>query len=396
MDPQVLGLVFGEGAVLKFAVAAVSLAAGSLIVIRKRSSLLSTLFFLVALTVAAWLLGMSLMFYSVEYQEALWWTKAAYVGVPFIASALYHLTVVVLGISQRAKILVWLGWTCSLLFAVAILGTDALISNVFRVSRLAYRPAFGWLSIPYLTFFLGLVVTSFSHCWTAYRKAAPGTTHAQRLRLFILAFAVVHLGLSVYLTSAPLYPLGYLPIFSFLVMIACAIWQHRLVDFTPSLTAELIISTMADPLIVLDAEGVVRVANPAAGRLLAHRETELIGQPLAAIDHGFLTKKQLDALMQVDGIQRNEVICPAGDEGARILSTSAAVMRDHAKHPIGLVYVMRDVTESKRTEKALEEERQQLKTMNRFMMDREGRVLELKREVNALLKELNRKAIYDV
>ena len=45
-------------------------------------------------------------------------------------------------------------------------------------------------------------------------------------------------------------------------------------------------------------------------------------------------------------------------------------------------------------EEALRKEHGALAKMNRIMMDREGRILELKHEVNELLKELNRPPRY--
>lgn len=58
--------------------------------------------------------------------------------------------------------------------------------------------------------------------------------------------------------------------------------------------------------------------------------------------------------------------------------------------------VIRYAIERKRNEAALKRERDQLQQLNKLLMGREERVLELKREVDALRKELGRDPTYHV
>ncbi|MFH1652830.1 MAG: PAS domain S-box protein [Pseudomonadota bacterium] len=59
-----------------------------------------------------------------------------------------------------------------------------------------------------------------------------------------------------------------------------------------------------------------------------------------------------------------------------------------------LMGTFRDMTERKATETRLKEEKERLEKINEVMLDREKRVLEVKREVNSLLEELGRKPKY--
>jgi PAS domain-containing protein len=61
-----------------------------------------------------------------------------------------------------------------------------------------------------------------------------------------------------------------------------------------------------------------------------------------------------------------------------------------------IMYTFRDVTELKLTEEKLKANMAKLRQMNELMMGREHRTMELKGEVNAMLKELGRKRKYTV
>src|SRR3989338_7753987 len=118
-----------------------------------------------------------------------------------IPSAIFHFTVGVLGLLQSPwRRWVRLSWLVSAFFAVAILSTDALIHAV-KHYWWGYYPLYGWLSVPYLVFFFGSMLTSFRLYWVEYRKAVPGTVTHHRIRALMVAFVAAFLGSVDYLAK---------------------------------------------------------------------------------------------------------------------------------------------------------------------------------------------------
>jgi PAS domain S-box-containing protein len=70
------------------------------------------------------------------------------------------------------------------------------------------------------------------------------------------------------------------------------------------------------------------------------------------------------------------------------------VQRTPAGAAVGIYGVSRDITEHKKAEKELQKRINELETFYRTTLGREGRVIELKKEVNGLLEQLGKKKKY--
>lgn len=130
-----------------------------------------------------------------------------------------------------------------------------------------------------------------------------------------------------------------------------------------------------DAILMMDPEGRISYWNPAAERILGYTSTEAIGQNLHALIVPSRYHESHHAAFPV--FQRNgegaavgkrldlEAIRKDGEEISVQLSLSAIHMKG-AWHAVG---VLRDVTESKRVEKALQENRRRLADIIEFLPD---------------------------
>jgi hypothetical protein len=80
--------------------------------------------------------------------------------------------------------------------------------------------------------------------------------------------------------------------------------------------------------------------------------------------------------------------------GPRHYLSTKAPYRDAAGNIIGLIGVTREITERKRAEEALRATNEELARFNRAMVGRELRMIELKKEVNALCAQASQPPRY--
>jgi len=128
-----------------------------------------------------------------------------------------------------------------------------------------------------------------------------------------------------------------------------AILKYELFTLTPATAAEGILSTMADALILVTPDNVIRVVNRAASELLGYKESELIGQSVESI----LKDTAREELNRTGSASDIETSFRLMDDGDIPISLSASLMRDENGTPQGIIYVGRDITERKQAEQKL-------------------------------------------
>lgn len=161
----------------------------------------------------------------------------------------------------------------------------------------------------------------------------------------------------------------------------------------------VLVETAKDAVVTSNQAGEVTFWNAEAERLWGYRTKEVLGKPLTVLMPERFRKSH------TDGFQRFLTTGTPHVVGKTV--ELIGLKRDGAEFPIELslgswkaettVYftaIIRDITKRKQTETALSREKEALAQMNQAMMGREARILELKHEVNDLLKELGRPPQY--
>ncbi len=161
--------------------------------------------------------------------------------------------------------------------------------------------------------------------------------------------------------------------------------------------ARYLTDSAQDAILMMDSQGAISFWNPAAKRILGYSAEEALGRNLhqliaperfrqahATAFPGFLKTGQGAAIgktLELAAIRKD------GAEIVVSLSLSA-VKREDGWHAVGII---RDITEKKKLENDLERKMHELEIFYKSALGREGRVLELKGEVEMLKDDLRRK-----
>ena len=321
---------------------------------RERGSQRSVAFFLLTQSIGVWLFCFSWMYSATDVQVAMWWAKAAYVGVGFMPAAIYYYSGQLWGdakFRKRAPII----WGLSSIFVIVIITTNMLFGSLYHYGW-GFYPKYGTTSILFLLYFFGVMIVAVRHHWAEYRRAVKGSSRQIQAKAVLIAFSVAYLASFDYFAAwgIPLYPFGYIPIFIFLVLSGRAIVRYRLLAITPAIAANQIIDTMHDALIILDREGTIRLINQATCSMLGYSEQDLVGtRPTNSMINDSPFAKLLESFVQGGMVRNYEVDCHTQGNTSRTLSLTTSILRDHLGEPLAIVCVARDVTEHKRADEDL-------------------------------------------
>ncbi|RJR16457.1 MAG: sensor domain-containing diguanylate cyclase [Nitrospiraceae bacterium] len=334
-----------------------------MVIFRERITSLSMSFSVLGFFTCLWFLAFSLMYCSINPHVALWWAKAAYLGVPFIPAAVYHFTVSVLRSYRQNRKFVLAGWAVSLLFSVIAAGTDMMITGVNKYWW-GFYPSYGWPGALFIAFFLVMMLAVLRHYLHEYRKDSAAL---QKLRTgsFFWAFLIAFAGFVDFLPKygTAVYPFGYLPIFIFIILSARSIWRYHLEDITPAFVAERIVRTISDGLLVLDQQKIIRIVNRAAADIFGTSEDMLRDQPITSIMDDRLVCAHYETLMRSGAVRDIEMDYIDHQGNNKVLIHSLSVIRDQTGNPFATVCVIRDITERKRAEKELKSHRDNLEEL---------------------------------
>ena len=318
-------------------------------VLRRRISRVTLTFSAMAVACAVWMAAFTFMYLSRDAAHALFWARAAYLGVPFMAIGIYHFTAEMLHLYERRKYVVRAGWVLAGLFGIF----SSLL--VFRVDRYwwgfypRYRIA---MAIPFLGYFGGYLIASLIEIL----RALPDSRgiERRRLRLLLAGLGIASLGCVDFLPKfgVSVYPFGYAPILGFVCTVAVMFRRYDLVAITPSLASREIISAMADALFVCDGDGKIQFANRAAESILGYAQGELVGRSIDEMIDDAEGDASTMNLRTGREMTKERTFLGRDRQPIEMMLSIAPVLQHDV--PAGAILIGRDIRERKENERKLQ------------------------------------------
>jgi two-component system, cell cycle sensor histidine kinase and response regulator CckA len=155
---------------------------------------------------------------------------------------------------------------------------------------------------------------------------------------------------------------------------------------------QVTLHSIGDAVITTDAAGQVTSLNPVAEELTGWKLAEVLGRPIGEVFNIINEETRKPAPNPVERVLKEGKVVGLANHSALIsregresaIDDSAAPIRDSQGRTLGVVMVFHDVTEKRRAEAALRTANSELTAFNRLMVGRELRMIELKKEIDAL------------
>lgn len=326
---------------------------GITVLLRRRHTAATRLFYVVTMVPAAWLGAFAMMYAAQDAAHALVWARVGFFFSALLPGAVYHFAAVLASPDRKyRRFAPWVWAFCAIVGATGLL-SDLIVQSVRRFDWGFYptgRPHHTILAACFIAIFL----VAMRLFWKVYR-AAEGRA-SQRAGALLLAFVIGALGMLDFLPAAgiDMRPIRYVTAVAFAIVAAAAVWRFELNDITPEYAAGQILSTMKSAVLVSDMSGRIRVVNRAAGRLLGRDPEELRTAHVRDViksDDKMSTGQLLNSM----GVMEHPMMWRAADGSTVDVLAASSLLRDDRDDPVGVVYVASDFTERKRAEEALRE-----------------------------------------
>jgi signal transduction histidine kinase len=205
---------------------------GVFVYAQNRKSPANLSFFIICLCVNLWLYGISLVYSARDPVLALaLYRTLPFLGVAFVSSCVYWFSVVWLRLYEKQRRLVFLALAGSLFFYAGGLLSGSSFRGVYKYFW-GYYPQYGGLNYLFLAFFFAVFFGAFTNFYRAYLAESDPIRKTQ-IKFIAIAFLISFSGSVDYLPKlihAPIYPLGYLCVFFWIMTVAYAIVRYKVMD----------------------------------------------------------------------------------------------------------------------------------------------------------------------
>jgi diguanylate cyclase (GGDEF)-like protein/PAS domain S-box-containing protein len=348
------GYAYDGYALLQLGCAIPVLAMGAIIVVRERASHVGVIYLFITLSIAVWFVGFSGGYVAPHATAADVWIRLGNIGVAFIPTLTLQFTWNVLRPESGLKWLLRAGWIASVAFAGAMVFLPSAFGIPYHYpwGYYGHYNLFSTLLIPFISLFFGMTLLLY---WQAFRRARAGSIAARRAKLLFLAWGIGSFGALDFVPSYgfDIHPFGFLIVIVGVSITTYVTARYRLIDITPAFAAQHIIENMNDGLIVLDKEGIVRVANSTLLGMIGLTEEAFVGQGLSRSLLRLLSASELKSIEAGVPLQNREIEFTRPDGTTLVLSLGVSTMRAAGDENAAYVGVVRDITEGKRAEQRI-------------------------------------------
>lgn len=158
-----------------------------------------------------------------------------------------------------------------------------------------------------------------------------------------------------------------------------------------------ILSCAGDAIISTKIDGTITSWNETASAIFEYKNEEVLGKHISIISTEEYIAEQgtlIDKLKESQEVKNFETVRKSKSGKLIPVEVGLGNLINAAGKRIGIVRIIRDITERKQAEQKMESQLKELQQWYNVTVGREGRVVELKKEVNELLKQLGKPEIY--
>lgn len=354
-----------------------------------------------------WIITQNFFRTAGSMEEAEFWLNLASFTWPFVLALTLNFTLSYTGKTKilERKITYAIIYLPALFFSALELTTDLLTGTPMKFSW-GYVYGTPENLINYMSFAWAILMGTVSILlvFRHFMKSKERETRKQA--------AFVCIGLAIPLISNsinefvfPMFSLMRLdevfPFSSFIMslFISYAILRYNLFSLTPESAADSILSSMADGIILTDAEGTVTYANKAILEMLGYSQGELIGMKADNLfGSGSSNFSTIMPKIQNGDTSYSESTFRTKDGRQIPISLSGSVVRGSGKNTQGFVINSRDISKKKKEEeemmksnRELHEKTEELEKINKMAIGREQKMIELKKRIADLEEALSKK-----
>ncbi|MGI9325563.1 MAG: response regulator [Pseudomonadales bacterium] len=294
-------------------------------------------------TVAWWFYCMS-MIATATIADVQFWARLVHISIGMLPGVIFHLNVATAGLAHEHRRAIRVHYALSVLVTFFCITWPGLFDspNSFSWGPYAHYTAWGLIPASFLAVTFAEVLKLYRD---VLRRVDHGTAYYQKAKAFYHGNAIAFLAMVDFLVvfGIGVYPFGFLIITALHAATVFGSIRYRLIEITPEYAAEQILRTLPDGVLVVDSQGLVRVANKAVARIIGQDLRDLIDRPVASVVKDEELLQAFAAPVWNDPSAR-EVGFESLIGERHVAKISSAIIRDQVGEPIARVWVLHDLT----------------------------------------------------